>query len=79
MEVQERGNGESYAKKSFLRVHYEDTWSAYDMCKSIIRDEWSNCENWKYGNHVLQFQKSVKNSMAKLKWWMKQEFGGQEK
>ena len=60
-------------------MHYEDIWSAYNMCKSIVQDEWSNCDNQKYGNQVLQFQKLAKNSMAKLKQWSKQEFGGREK
>lgn len=78
MEVKERGKCESYARKSFPRVHYEDMWSAYDMCKNIVQDEWSNCGIWKYGDPVLQFQKSAKNSMASLKGWSKQEFGGRE-
>ena len=49
------------------------------MCKSIVQDKWSNCGSWKYGDAVLQFQKSAKNSLARLKWWSKREFGGREK
>ncbi|KAH9717651.1 reverse transcriptase domain-containing protein [Citrus sinensis] len=78
MEVKERVQCESYARKSFPRVHYEDMWSAYNMCKSIVQDEWSNCGSWKNGDPVLQFQKSAKNSMARLKGWSKREFGGRE-
>ena len=45
MEVQERCKGVNYVRKSFPRVHYEDMWSAYDACKSIVHEEWNT-----YGN-----------------------------
>ncbi|XP_015383166.1 uncharacterized protein LOC107175882 [Citrus sinensis] len=79
MEVRERGKSVRYERKAPHRIHYEDMWSAYDKCKSIAQEEWSSQGNWKYGNPVLQFQTSAKSSMAKLKWWSTQEFGGREK
>ncbi|KAH9670686.1 putative reverse transcriptase/RNA-dependent DNA polymerase [Citrus sinensis] len=69
MEVRERGKSVYYERKAPRRIHYEDIWSAYETCKSIVQEEWSSQGNWKYGNPVLQFQKSTKSSMAKLKWW----------
>ena len=79
MEVRERGKSVRYERKAPRRIHYEDIWSAYETCKSIVQEEWSSQGNWKYGNPVLQFQKSAKSSMAKLKWWSKQEFEEREK
>ncbi|KAL9416830.1 hypothetical protein AB3S75_039924 [Citrus x aurantiifolia] len=79
MEVRKRGKSVRYERKAPLRIHYEDMWSAYDMCKSIVQKEWSSQWNWKYSNPVLQFQKSAKSSMAKLKWWSRQEFREREK
>ena len=39
MEIKEIGLGLQYMKKTFPRVHYEDMWSSYDACKSIIKAE----------------------------------------
>ena len=74
MEVQERCKGVNYVRKFFPKVHYEDIWSDYDACKSIVQEEWNT-----YGNPMLKFKKSAKNSMARLKWWSNHEFWGRDK
>lgn len=39
MEVQEKSALLRYARRTFLRVHYEDMLSAYNPCKDIVRQE----------------------------------------
>ncbi|KAH9741755.1 putative reverse transcriptase/RNA-dependent DNA polymerase [Citrus sinensis] len=60
-------------------VHYEDMWSSYDTCKSIIKAEWENYGAVKGGSPVMQFKAAAKSSLAQLKWWSEEEFGGRER
>ena len=39
IEVQAKGNGLSYTRRSTSRFHYEDAWSNYEACKDIIDKE----------------------------------------
>ena len=48
-------------------VHYEDMWSSYDACKSIIKAEWENYGAVKGGSPVMQFKVVAKSSLAHLK------------
>ncbi|KAH9724503.1 putative reverse transcriptase/RNA-dependent DNA polymerase [Citrus sinensis] len=47
MEVQAKGNGLSYTRRSTSRIHYEDAWSSYEACKDIIDKEWRRHGNWR--------------------------------
>ncbi|XP_052299726.1 uncharacterized protein LOC127903104 [Citrus sinensis] len=67
MEIKKKGPGLQYVKKTFPRVHYEDMWSSYDTCKSIIKAEWENYGVVKGGSPVMQFKVVAKSSLAHLK------------
>lgn len=44
-----------------------------------MRQIWYNCQDWNDGNPVQNFHKIAKTSLAKLKLWSKEEFGGRQR
>ncbi|XP_024033484.1 uncharacterized protein LOC112095607 [Citrus clementina] len=74
-----RGRGLCWKRKKSTRIHYEDLWSPYEACKEIIKTEWSSYGSWNDANPIPLFQKVVKESMARLLLWSKEEFGEREK
>jgi len=46
MAVQERMKGMNQRGRHSSRIHYEDMWSSYDVCKEIIKEEWGLYRNW---------------------------------
>lgn len=79
MEVTERNIDSRYEKRSFSRVHYEDMWSPYAQCQEIVKREWMDHSGWEGENVVPLFQKKIRDTMAELKLWSKEEFGGRTK
>lgn len=79
MEAMGRGNGGHYSRKTFSIVHYEDTWSSYDECKDIIKQEWSKYGDWSGNNTVQLFKQTSKASLAELMHWSKKTFEGSKK
>ncbi|KAH9681142.1 reverse transcriptase domain-containing protein [Citrus sinensis] len=65
MEVKEKGSGLQY--------------SSYEDCKAIIKTEWEKYGTTAGENPINQFKAVAKSSLAQLKWWSKDEFGGREK
>lgn len=61
LEVKERGAGSKYVSRSFSRDHYEDMWSSYKICNSIVKDEWkSYCiKGWENPVHASRGQQKV--------------------
>ncbi|KAH9748716.1 reverse transcriptase domain-containing protein [Citrus sinensis] len=79
IEVIEKGEERRYTKRSFPRVHYEDMWSSYEKCKEIIMHEWSKSCRWEEGNPAEMLKKKLKESLAELKIWSKNEFEGRRR
>ena len=79
MEVTEKGKGSRYTKRTFQRVHYEDMWSPYEKCQEIVKHEWEESRSWNCEDHVSQFKRTAKDSLAELKMWSREEFGGRTK
>ena len=67
MEIKEKGLDLQYMEKTFPKVHYEDMWSSYDACKSIVKAEWENYGVVKGGSPMIQFKAVAKSSLAQLK------------
>ncbi|XP_024042775.1 uncharacterized protein LOC127900640 [Citrus sinensis] len=78
MEVQAKGNGLSYTRRSTSRIHYEDAWSSYEACKDIIDKEWRRHGNWRGADPVWLFKQTTNSSMAQLKNWSNEEFKGKQ-
>lgn len=66
MVVQERSGGINLGGRQSSRIHYKDMWSPYDVCKKIIKEEWSLYDDWNNENPIQSFQKTTKESMARL-------------
>ncbi|XP_024044123.1 uncharacterized protein LOC112100121 [Citrus clementina] len=79
MKVWERSNKVNYKRKFFSRAYYEDMWNSYEACKEIIKAEWSCNGNWSGDTVVQTFAKTARDSLAQLKNWSREEFGGREK
>ena len=79
MEVKEKGKAMKYEKKSFSRNYYEDMWSSYENCNSIVKKEWAVFGGSSKENPMQQFQKLAKSSLANLKIWSNSEFKNWEK
>ena len=79
MEVRERSNKVNYKRENFSRAYYEDMWSSYEACKEIIKAEWSCNGSWLGDSVVQTFAKTTRDSLAQLKNWSREEFGGREK
>ncbi|KAH9684606.1 putative reverse transcriptase/RNA-dependent DNA polymerase [Citrus sinensis] len=78
LEMQKRTQLTWHKKKSRRRFHYEDMWSPYETCKSIVKQEWMNCISWRDRDPVNSFKKAANNSMAQLLVWSKKEFNGRK-
>ena len=79
MNVEEKGRGIRYQKKTNPRVHYEDLWSSYEKCKEIVKLEWLDQRSWCRDNAVRTFHKAAKESLAQLKLWSINELGDRKK
>ena len=79
MVVHERDGGVTFGGRHSSRFHYEDMWGPYAACKDIIKEEWSVYGTWSRDNPIKSFQKTAKNSMARLLAWSKGEFGWRDK
>lgn len=64
MNIEEKGRGIRYQKKTTPRIHYEDLWSPYEKCKEIVKNEWLDHTKWSRENvgHILK--KRAKESLA---------------
>ena len=69
----------NYKRENFSRAYYEDMWSSYEACKEIIKAEWSCKGSWLGDSVVQTFAKTARDSLAQLKNWSREEFGGREK
>ncbi|KAH9647987.1 hypothetical protein KPL70_025411 [Citrus sinensis] len=74
MVAQERREGMNQRGRHSSRIHYEDMWSSYDVCKEIIKEEWSLHRNWSSEDTVQSFRQATKASMGRLLGWSKLEF-----
>ncbi|KAH9717652.1 reverse transcriptase domain-containing protein [Citrus sinensis] len=76
MEVKERVQCESYARKSFPRVHYEDMWSAYNMSKNSMArlKGWSKRE---FGGREEEL-KRLRKQLERVKQNLEHYDGGDE-
>ena len=79
LEVLEKGEEERGAKKTSHRCRYEDMWSSYERCKEIIKNEWEEGSCWSSCNPAEMFRKISKVSLARLKNWSREEFGGRKR
>ena len=79
MDFEEKGRKIRYERRSTRRIHYEDSWSSYDQCKQIVKREWSDQRKWSSAYAIENFKKEAKDSMAYLKLWSMDEFGGRKK
>ena len=79
MVLKERGRNLSFKRRTFTREHYEDMWSPYEKCQKIVKHEWIESRSWNCEDHVSQFKRTAKDSLAELKMWSREEFGGREK
>ena len=79
MEVLEKGRGKGYMKRTYPRLHYEDMWSPYEKCKTIVKHEWKEQCCWNSSNPAEIFMKKSKETLAELKLWSNGEFNGRKK
>lgn len=79
MVLEEKGRNRSFKRRTFTRVHYEDMWSPYEKCQEIVKHEWIDSRSWNCEDLVSQFKRTAKDSLAELKMWSREEFGGREK
>lgn len=78
-EVKERCGKNKYESRPFPRDHYDDTWSSYEACKNIVKDEWDKYGEKDWEDPVQHFQRVARNSLAHLKIWSKVEFDGRRR
>ncbi|KAH9658155.1 hypothetical protein KPL70_023379 [Citrus sinensis] len=74
MAIQEKREGMNQRGRHSSRIHYEDMWSSYDVCKEIIKEEWSLHRNWSSEDTAQSFRQATKASMGRLLGWSKLEF-----
>ncbi|KAK9218053.1 hypothetical protein WN943_006687 [Citrus x changshan-huyou] len=79
MEVRERQQSLVYERRNFNRIYCEDMWSRYEECQNIVKYEWLQWHITTEINPVLRFKTIGKRSLAQMKWWSKEEFGGRDK
>lgn len=79
MNIEEKGRGIRYQKKTTPSIHYEDLWSPYEKCKEIVKKEWLDHTKWSRDNVVQTFKKMAKESLAQLKLWSRHELGDRKK
>lgn len=79
MEVRERQRSLVYERRNFNRIYCEDMWSRYEECQNIVKYEWLQWHITTEINLVLRFKTIGKRSLAQMKWWSKEEFGGRDK
>ena len=53
-------------------------WSPYEKCKEIVHFEWLQNRRWRDKDPIAVFKKTANKSLAKLKLWSNQAFGGKE-
>ncbi|XP_024042189.1 uncharacterized protein LOC127899371 [Citrus sinensis] len=66
MAIQERREGMNPRGRHSLRIHYENMWSSYDVCKEIIKEECRLYRNWSSEDPSQSFRQATKASMGRL-------------
>lgn len=79
MNIEEKGRGIRYLKKTTPRTYHEDLWSSYEKCKEIIKNECLDFRTWCGEYAIKTFKKTAKESLAQLKLWSRKELGDRRK
>lgn len=79
MNIEEKGKGIRYLKKTTPRTYHEDLWSSYEKCKEIIKNEWLDFRTWCEEYTIKTFKKTTKEYLAQLKLWSRKELEDRRK